>query len=62
VYNTSYFSTAKVVTVCKVIKMGTRKKALAEGIFKEKYGLVGDNRTNVCEPVWEIATDGKQGC
>jgi MOSC domain-containing protein YiiM len=33
---------ATVVAVCQSKKKGTRKQALAEGLFKEDYGLVGD--------------------
>jgi hypothetical protein len=39
---------AKVVAVCKSKEKGTRKKAVAEGILNEDYGLVGDSRTDVC--------------
>ena len=31
-----------VVAVCKSRKKGTRKEAVAEGLFKEDYGLTGD--------------------
>ena len=31
-----------VVAVCKSRKKGTRKEAVAEGLFKENYGLTGD--------------------
>ena len=33
---------ASVVAVCKSEKKGTRKEAVAEGVFKEDHGLVGD--------------------
>ena len=33
---------ALVVAVCKSKKKGIRKEAVAEGLFKEDYGLVGD--------------------
>ncbi|MFC1903561.1 MOSC domain-containing protein [Chloroflexota bacterium] len=33
---------ASVVAVCKSRKKGTRKEAIAEGLFKEDYGLVDD--------------------
>ena len=33
---------ASVVAVCKSEKQGTRKEAVAEGIFKKDHGLVGD--------------------
>lgn len=33
---------ASVVAVCKSQKKGIKKEAVAEGVFKEDYGLVGD--------------------
>jgi MOSC domain-containing protein YiiM len=39
---------ATVVAVCKSKKKGTRKKVVAEGIFKEDYGLVGDAHADCC--------------
>ena len=33
---------ASVVAVCKSKKKGTKKEAIAEGLFKEDYGLSGD--------------------
>ena len=33
---------ASVVAVCKSKKKGTKKEAVAEGLFKEDYGLIGD--------------------
>jgi MOSC domain-containing protein YiiM len=33
---------AKITAVCKSKRKGTKKKIVAEGIFKEEYGLVGD--------------------
>jgi MOSC domain-containing protein YiiM len=39
---------ATVVAVCKSKKKGTRKKAVAEGILKEDYGLVGDAHADCC--------------
>ena len=33
---------ASVVAVCKSEKKGTKKEAIAEGLFKEDYGLIGD--------------------
>ena len=33
---------ASVVAVCKGKKKGTKKEAIAEGLFKEDYGLIGD--------------------
>ncbi len=39
---------AKVVAVCGSKKKGTKKEALAEGILKEDYGLVGDAHADCC--------------
>ena len=39
---------AKIVAVCKSKKKGTRKKAVAEGVLKENYGLVGDAHADCC--------------
>jgi MOSC domain-containing protein YiiM len=39
---------AKIVAVCKSKKKGTRKKAVAQGILKEDYGLVGDAHADCC--------------
>lgn len=39
---------ATVVAVCKSKKKGTRKKAVAKGILKEDYGLVGDAHADCC--------------
>jgi len=33
---------ASVVAVCTSKKKGTKKEAIAEGLFKEDYGLIGD--------------------
>lgn len=33
---------ASVVAVCKSRKKGTKKEAVAEGLFKENYGLIDD--------------------
>ena len=33
---------ASVVAVCKSKKKGTKKQAIAEGLFKEDYGLIDD--------------------
>ena len=33
---------ASIVAVCKSKKKGTKKEAVAEGLFKEDYGLIGD--------------------
>ena len=47
-YNTNCCSLAKLIAVCKSEEKGTRKKAVAEGIFKEGYGLVGDAHADCC--------------
>lgn len=39
---------AKIITVCKSEEKGTRKEAVAEGILKEGYGLVGDAHADCC--------------
>jgi MOSC domain-containing protein YiiM len=39
---------AKIVAVSKSKKKGTKKKAAAEGIIKEDYGLVGDAHADCC--------------
>jgi MOSC domain-containing protein YiiM len=39
---------AKIVAVCGSKQKGTRKKAVAEGILKEDYGLVGDAHADCC--------------
>jgi FdhD protein len=39
---------AKIIAVCKSKEKGTRKKAVAEGILKEDYGLVGDAHADCC--------------
>jgi FdhD protein len=39
---------AKIIAVCKSEEKGTRKKAVAEGILKEDYGLVGDAHADCC--------------
>ncbi len=41
-------SMAKIIAVCKSEEKGTRKKAVAEGILKEDYGLVGDAHADCC--------------
>ena len=38
---------AKVVAVCTSEKKGTRKQAIAEGLFEEEHGLVGDAHAGV---------------
>lgn len=39
---------AKIIAVCKSEEKGTRKKAVAQGILKEDYGLVGDAHADCC--------------
>ena len=39
---------AKVVAVCSSKKKGTKKEAVAEGVLKEDYGLVGDAHADCC--------------
>ncbi len=39
---------AKIVAVCKSKKKGTKKEAVAEGILKEDYGLIGDAHADCC--------------
>lgn len=39
---------AKILTVCRSEKKGTKKKAIAEGVLGEDYGLVGDAHADCC--------------
>jgi len=39
---------AKIIAVCKSEEKGTKKKAVAEGILKEDYGLDGDAHADCC--------------
>jgi len=39
---------AKILAVCRSRKKGTRKETIAEGIFKEEYGLVDDAHADGC--------------
>jgi len=39
---------AKIIAVCSSKEKGTRKETIAEGIFKEEYGLVGDAHADCC--------------
>ena len=39
---------AEIIAVCKSEDKGTRKKAVAEGILQEDYGLVGDAHADCC--------------
>lgn len=38
----------KILTVCRSEKKGTKKKAIAEGVLGEDYGLVGDAHADCC--------------
>ena len=37
---------AKVIAVCKSKKKGTNKESIAEGVFREEYGLIDDAHAN----------------
>jgi MOSC domain-containing protein YiiM len=50
---------ASVVAVCKSQKKGTRKKAIAEGMFQEDYGLVGDAHAN-CQTNRQVSLLAKE--
>ena len=39
---------ASVIAVCSSEEKGTRKEAIAEGIIKEDYGLIGDAHADCC--------------
>ena len=39
---------AKIIAVCRSDEKGTRKEAIAEGIIKEDYGLIGDAHADCC--------------
>jgi len=39
---------AEIIAVCHSEQKGTKKKAAAEGILKEDYGLVGDAHADCC--------------
>ena len=39
---------AKIIAVCKSEEKSTKKKAVAEGILKEDYGLEGDAHADCC--------------
>jgi len=39
---------AKVIAICTSRKKSTRKKAIAEGVLEENYGLVGDAHASCC--------------
>jgi len=39
---------AKIIAVCKSKEKGTKKEAVADGILKEDYGLIGDAHADCC--------------
>ena len=39
---------ARIITVCWSEEKGTRKKAIAEGILREDYGLIDDAHADCC--------------
>ena len=39
---------AKIVAVCRSKEKGTKKEAVAEGILREDYGLIGDAHADCC--------------
>ena len=39
---------ARIVAVCTSKKKGTKKEAIAEGLIRENYGLVGDAHADCC--------------
>ena len=39
---------AKIIAVCRSKEKGTKKKAIAEGVLGEDYGLVGDAHADCC--------------
>ena len=39
---------ARIVVVCSSEKKGTKKEAIAEGVLKEDYGLIGDAHADCC--------------
>lgn len=39
---------AKILAVCSSKEKGTRKENVAEGLFKEEYGLIGDAHADCC--------------
>ena len=41
-------NTGKIIAVCKSREKGTKKEAVAEGILKEDYGLIGDAHADCC--------------
>ena len=45
---------AKVIAVCKSKEKGTKKEPVAEGLFKEDYGLIGDAHAD-CLPNRQVS-------
>jgi MOSC domain-containing protein YiiM len=39
---------ARIIAVCKSEEKGTKKEAIASGVLKEDYGLVGDAHADCC--------------
>ncbi len=39
---------ASIIAVCSSKKKGTRKTCIAEGVFKEEFGLMGDAHADCC--------------
>jgi len=39
---------ARIIAVCKSEKKGTKKEAIAGGVLKEDYGLIGDAHADCC--------------
>ena len=39
---------AKIITVCKSKEKGVKKTPIAEGVFKQEYGLLGDAHADCC--------------
>ncbi len=39
---------ASIIAVCSSKKKGTRKTRIAEGVFKEEFGLMGDAHADCC--------------
>ena len=39
---------AKIIAVCRSREKGTKKEAIAEGILREDYGLIGDAHADCC--------------
>ena len=39
---------ARIIAVCKSREKGTKKEPIADGIFREDYGLIGDAHADCC--------------